>query len=332
MADTTPAAQLDELLATTFDKVKPVLADQITAELPLLAVLNGSTSVTEDGGLTIRRPVLYAFNDTVGSYNGYDLIDTTPQDGFGYAEYDWKQYAGSVTISGRDERLNAGGARIINLLQSKIEQLRVSFEDDMNAMLWSNGTVTGASAATGNGGKDFQSVATIIGDGISLGSGILGGIDSDADGQSWWRSGYQNGCDLTTLDGIRTMNTVRNARRLAKSKPNYLFADQDVYEAYEALALTTLQFQNTAKADLGFDSVSFHNAEVIFEDDVPANCMYFINTEYLEFVKHSQAWLKMLPFQSPINQDAKTALVLSMGELVTGTRRAHAVINNITSS
>ena len=78
----TPASQLDELITTTFDKVKPVLADQITNENPLLAALNSKSRVTTDGGLTIRRPVLFAFNDTVGSYSGYDLIDTTPQDGF----------------------------------------------------------------------------------------------------------------------------------------------------------------------------------------------------------------------------------------------------------
>jgi hypothetical protein len=329
MADTTPAAQLDELITTTFDKVKPVLADQITNENPLLAALNSKSRVTTDGGLTIRRPVLYAFNDTVGSYAGYDLIDTTPQDGFGYAEYDWKQYAGSVTISGRDERLNAGSSRIIGLLQAKIEQLRLSIEEDLNAMLWSNGT---PASATGNSGKDLLSVAHIVGDGILKGHATLGGIDSDADGQSWWRSGVQTGCDLTTLDGVRTMNHVRNARKLAKSKPDFIFADQDVYEAYEALAAPNIRFADVKMADLGFDSVAFHNAEVMFEDDVPADSMYFLNSQYLEFVQHQDAWMKMGEFKSPVNQDAKTALVISMGELVTDVRRAHAVIYNITSS
>lgn len=81
--------QLDEIIATTFDKVRPVLADQITVELPLLAALNSKGSVVEDGGKRIVRPVLYALNDTVGSYDGYDLIDTTPQDGFGEAIYDY---------------------------------------------------------------------------------------------------------------------------------------------------------------------------------------------------------------------------------------------------
>jgi hypothetical protein len=83
----TPAVQLDELFATTFQKVRATLADQVTKETPLLAALSTKSRVTEDGGLTIRRPVMFDLNDTVGSYQGYDLIDVTPQDGFGYAEY-----------------------------------------------------------------------------------------------------------------------------------------------------------------------------------------------------------------------------------------------------
>lgn len=324
MADTTPAAQLDELLSTTFEKVKPVLADQITDENPLLAALDAKSSVTVDGGTEIVKPVLYAFNDTVGSYNDYDLIDTTPQDGFGNARYGWKQYAGSVTISGRDERINAGSARIIALLQAKIEQLRISIEEDLNATLWGDGT--------GNSGKDFLGIQALVGDGIVKGSSTLGGIDSDADGQTWWRSQVQNGLDLTTADGLRTMESVRNSRRLAKSKPDLIFADQEAYEAYTALAVDKLRFTSTAMADLGFDATAFHNAEVIFEEDVPNDTMYFLNSKFIEFVKHSDCWMDMGPFRSPVNQDAKTALVLSMGELVTDVRRAHAVIYNITSA
>jgi len=329
MADTTPASQLDELIATTFDKVKPVLVDQITSDMPLLAWLNLKTRVTEDGGLTIRRPVLFAFNDTVGSYSGYDLIDTTPQDGFGYAEYPWKQYAGSVTISGRDERLNAGSSRIINLLQAKVEQLRVSVEDDLSAMLWADVTTEG------NSGKDFLSVPAIVGDGITAGATgktTLAGIDNDADGQVWWRSQVRDGIDLTTLDGVRGLGTVRNNLRIAKSKPDLLIGDQAAYEAYEALAAPNIRFQVTSMAELGFDSVAFKGAEFVFDDDAPADEVYFLNSNHLEFVKHRDAWAKMGDFKSPVNQDAKTALVLFMGELITDCRRAHGRIINVVSA
>ena len=329
MADTTPAAQLDELIATTFDKVRPVLADQITVELPLLAYLNSKGRVTEDGGLTIRRPVLFAYNDTVGSYSGYDLIDTTPQDGFGYAEYDWKQYAGSVTISGRDELLNAGSSRIINLLQAKVEQLRISVEDDMSALLWADVTTEG------NSGKDFLSVPAIVGDGTTTGATgktTLGGIDNDADGQSWWRSKITDGLDLTTLDGVRQMSSLRNELQIAKSRPDGLFTTQAIYEAYEALATPNIRFESTPMAELGFDAISFRGSEVIFDNDCPSGEFYFLNSQYLEFVRHSQRWAEMGPFKSPVNQDAKTALVLFMGELLTDVRRAHGRFINVVSS
>lgn len=329
MADTTPAAQLDELITTTFDAVKGVLADQITVELPLLAALNAKTKVTLDGGLTIRRPVLFGFNDTVGSYSGYDLIDTTPQDGFGYAEYDWKQYAGSVTISGRDVRLNAGTNRIINLLQAKFDQLRVSMEDDLNAMLFADVTTEG------NSGKDFLSVPAIVGNGTTTGATgktTLGGIDSDSDGQSWWRSQVQDGVDLTTLDGVKALNTVYNNLRIAKSKPDIEITDQNGFEAYEALALPNLRFEDVKMADLGFASVAHKGAVVMFDDDCPSAEWYMLNSNHLEFVRHSAAWMDMLPPASPVNQDATTRLVISMGELVTDCRRAHGrIINTVTS-
>lgn len=312
-----PVAQLDEIIATTFDKVRPVLADQITVELPLLAALNSKGSVVEDGGKRIVKPVLFALNDTVGSYDGYDLIDTTPQDGFGEAVYDWKQYAGSVTIDGRTERLNAGSSQIINILSAKMDQLRVSMEDDLNSMLWGSGT--------GNSSKDFMGLA-----GIVAGSGTLGGIDPST--ETWWVSRTDTAMDLTTIDGVKDIGAMYNGLRIAKSMPDFLFTTQAVYEAYEALAAPNIRFEGQLKADLGFESVAFRRAEVMFDNDCPSGKMFFVNSKYLQFTKHSSAWLKMLPFAQPVNQDAKTALVISMGELVTDVRRAHGLISNIVTA
>lgn len=234
-----------------------------------------------------------------------------------------------MTISGRDELLNAGTSRIINLLQAKIEQLRISIEDDMNAMLWADVTTEG------NSGKNFLSVPMVVGDGTTAGATgktTLGGIDNDSDGQTWWRSKVRSALDLTTLDGVRTMSNLRNELAISKSRPDGLFTTQAVYEAYEALATPNIRYESTPMAELGFDSISFRGSEVIFDADCPSAEFYFLNSQYLEFVKHSSRWAEMSPFKSPVNQDAKTALVLFMGELVTGTRRAHGRFVNVVSA
>lgn len=311
----TGANQLDEIFATTFPKVKKTLADQVTTEVPLLAALNIKSKVTEDGGRTIDRQVLYALNTTVGSYDGYDPIDVTPQDGFGYATYSWKQYAGSVTIDGRTEAINMGSAQIIPILQSKFDQLRVSMEMDVNAMLWGDGT--------GNSSKDFLGIQAIVND-----SGILGGIDPTT--ETWWKSRkVTSAISLATTAGVKTLNSILNSLKLVKSRPRVEFTDQANYESYEALAVPNVRFNDLRLADLGFETVAHKGAEVLYEDNVPANHWYFLNTEHLEFVQHAARWMKLLEFVRPADQDAKTALVVSMGNLVTDVRRAHGVATNV---
>jgi hypothetical protein len=307
--------QLDELFATTFQKVKPQLADQVTKETPLLAALSTKSKVTEDGGLTIRRPLLFELNDTVGSYSGYDAIDVTPQDGFGFAEYSWKQYAGSVTIDGLTEALNEGSARIIDILSAKFDQLRLSMEKDLNEMLWADGT--------GNSSKDMLGLQAII-----AATGTLGGVDPST--ETWWKSTVVSGAvSLSTTAGIKTLNSVLNSLKLSKSRPDIEFTTQANYESYEALAVTAVQFTNMKLAELGFEAVAHKGAALMYEDNVPANYWYFINSDHLEFVQKDNRWMKLLPFRQPVNQDAKTALVVSMGNLITDVRRAHGVCTNV---
>lgn len=333
--------QFDVLVTTTLDKVRPTLSDQISQENALLAWLNMKSRITVDGGTVIRRPLLFAFNDTVGSYSGYDLIDVTPQEGLGWVEYEWRQHAGSVTISGEEVKKNSGSAQLINLLQAKMDQLKLSIADDLNAMLWSNGS--------GNSGKDMLGILSLVADGHAYTTTDLGGIDAST--KTWWQSVVEDGgCDLTSFDGIDVLNNVYNTIRINRSKVDVEFTTQANFEAYEALAVPNVRFQSLKAADLGFETIAHKTAEVIFEPDVPTSgtvggtvesgygghviggggAWYFLNSDRLEFVQHSDSWLTATEFVRPYNQDAKTALVLSMGNLITDSRRSHGVITTTT--
>jgi len=310
------ADQFDVLVTTTLDKVRPVLRDQISNENALTAYLNMKSRVTLDGGTVIRRPLLTAFNDTVSSYSGYDLIDTTPQEGLGWAEFNWKQHAGSVVISGEEVKKNRGAAQLINLLQAKVDQLKLSIADDMNAMVWA--------ASVGNGGKDFNSIPVLV-----KSSGTVAGIDPNT--YSWWVSPTSAAVDLTTFDGITTLNNLFNTVRLNRSKVDVEFTTQAVFEAYEALAVPNVRFQNLKAADLGFETIAHKTAELIMDLDCPSASLYMLNSDRLEFVQHADSWVTPTDFVRPANQDAKVALILSMGELITDSRRSHAYATSITT-
>jgi hypothetical protein len=307
----------DVLVATTLDKVRPTLTDQISTENVLLAWLSSRTRVTVDGGTVIRRPLMFAFNDTVGSYSGYDLIDVTPQEGIGWAEYPWKQHAGSVVISGEEVEKNDGSAALISLLQAKIDQLKISVADDLNAMLFADGT--------GNSNKDFLGLKAIVDS-----TGSVGEISQST--YSWWASVEDSSIDITVLDGVRELNSMYNSLRINRSKVDIEITTQAAYEAYEELALPNLRFNDLRMADLGFESVAHKGAEVVFDPDVDSGYLYMLNSDHLEFVQKAGRWLEMTDFQRPYNQDAKVALILSMGNLVTDMRRAHGKVTGLVTS
>ena len=309
------ADQFDILVTTTLDKVRPILRDQISNENALTAWLNMKSRVSVDGGTVIRRPLLTAFNDTVSTYSGYDVIDTTPQEGLGWAEFEWKQHAGSVTISGEEVKKNAGAAQLISLLQAKVDQLKLSIADDLNAMLWA--------ASVGNGGKDFNGIPVIVKNATSF-----AGIDPAT--YAWWKSTLSTTVDLTTFDGVQALNNLFNTVRLNRSKVDVEFTTQAVFEAYEALAVPNIRFQSLKAADLGFETIAHKTAEVIMDLDCPAASLYMLNSDRLEFVQHADSWVTPTDFVRPANQDAKVALILSMGQLITDSRRSHAYATGIT--
>ena len=181
-------ANFDSLLSTTLANYRDQLTDNIFTARPLTNFLMDKGRVRMlDGGTKIVEPLVYGLNGTVGSYSGYDTISLTAQEGMSAAEYDWKQYAASIAISGIEEAKNNGEAAIINLLEAKIMQAEESMREGFNQMFFSDGT--------GNSGKDWLGLAALVDS-----AGTVGGIDATAVGNEFWQS-YE--IDETMLAAIK---------------------------------------------------------------------------------------------------------------------------------
>jgi hypothetical protein len=64
------------------------LADNIFNSIPFYWwIQNKGAKELVDGGESIVVPLLYAVNSTVAAYSGYELINTTPQEGITSAKY-----------------------------------------------------------------------------------------------------------------------------------------------------------------------------------------------------------------------------------------------------
>ena len=290
----------DSLLSTTLANYRDQMTDNIFTARPLTNYLMDKGRIRMlDGGTKIVEPLVYGLNGTVGSYSGYDTISLTAQEGMSAAEYDWKQYAASIAISGIEEAKNNGEAAIINLLEAKIMQAEESMREGFNQMFFADGT--------GNSGKDWLGLAAIV-----EASGTVGGINRATAGNEFWQSYEENTAGALTL---ADMATAYNSVSVGNDHPDMVLTTQTLFEKYESLLQPQLRYTDAKTADAGFQNLLFKSAPVTYDVHCTAGVVYFLNSKYLTLVGHSGKWFEQTDFVRPENLDARYALIMCYGNL-----------------
>ncbi|CAB4171165.1 hypothetical protein UFOVP914_1, partial [uncultured Caudovirales phage] len=239
---------------------------------------------------------------TVGSYSGYETLSLTPQEGISAAEFEWKQYAASIAISGIEEAKNNGEQEIINLLEAKIMQAEESMRESFNQMFFADGT--------GNSSKDWNGLGNLVESGNTV-----GGINSST--YTWWASKEDN--DAVALS-LADMASLYNTVSVGNDHPDLLLTTQALFEKYEALLQPNLRYTDTKTADAGFQNLLFKAAPVMYDVHCTAGVFYMLNTKYLTLVGHSGKWFSQTSFVSPEDVDARYALIMCYGNLTVRNR------------
>jgi hypothetical protein len=291
-------SNFDALLTTTLANYRDQLTDNIFTARPLTYMLNEKGRIRMlNGGTKIVEPLVYAANDTIGSYSGYDTISLTPQTGISAAEYEWKQYAGSISISGIEEAKNNGEQEVINLLEAKVMQLEESLREGFNTMFYGDGT--------GNSNKNWNGLGNIV-----EANNTVGNIDASTN--TWWNSYEENTSTALTL---AQMATGYNSVSVGNDHPDVVLTTQTLYEKYEALLQPQLRYTDTKTADAGFQNLLFKASPVMYDVSCTSGVMFFLNTKYLTLVGHSSKWFQQTEFIRPEDLDARYALIMCYGNL-----------------
>jgi hypothetical protein len=293
-------ANFDALLSTTLANYRDQLTDNIFTARPLTYFLQDKGRIRMlNGGTKIVEPLIYGESTTVKSYSGYDSISLTAQTGITAAEYDWKQYAASIAISGIEEAKNNGEQEIINLLEAKIMQAEESMREGFNRMFYADGT--------GNSNKDWNGLGNLV-----EASGTVGGINRATAGNEYWRSYEENTATALTL---AQMSTAYNSVSVGNDHPDMVLTTQTLFEKYEALLQPQLRYTDTRTADAGFQNLLFKAAPVVYDEHCTAGIVYFLNSKYLTLVGHSGKWFSQTEFVRPEDLDARYALIMCYGNL-----------------
>ena len=313
-----PDVNVGLVLSTTLKKYRKTLTDNIHKSNAVFYMLkkNGALKV-EDGGERIVEPLMYGKNTTAASYNGYDTLDTTPQEGIDSAEFNWKQYSTSIGIDGRTERQNSGTSKLIDVLEAKTKQAEMSLTEELSEGLFSDGT--------GNSSKDLTGLEAMV-----LASGTYGGINSST--YTWWRAYVESTSEALGLDKMRTaFNTTSIG---GKDTPDLIVTTQALFEKYEGLftvvsvasttsgAFATPSEGSKKVADGGFQTMAFKGVPIVWDEQCPSGTMYFLNTKHMKLTVHKDANFEISDFVKPEDQDARVAQILWMGNLTCNRRKS----------
>lgn len=309
-------AQVSDLIATTIAARSRKLADNLLHNNALLFQLNKRGNVrTVSGGTHIMEEIMYDDGDTSsGSYSGYDVIDITPDSPISAAEFDFKQYARPITISGMELLQNAGKEQMIDLLEGRMQVAEARIRNSIARDIYGDGT--------GNSGKNITGLLAAISS--SPTSGTYGGIDRAT--WNFWRNQKIScttdvGAAMSPSTILAGMNKLALATARGNDRVDLIVADNDAFEYYQSAMQAIQRVTNDTGQGLagaGFTTLKYFgagsSADVVFDGGIggnmPSKTMYFINTSYLRLRPHARRnFVPMGGDRQSVNQDAVVRLI-----------------------
>jgi hypothetical protein len=300
-----------DIVATTIENRSKKLADNVTKNNALLARLSSRGNVRPvSGGSLIFEEITFAENGNVGWYSGYDLLPVAAQDVISSAQYDFKQAACPVIISGLDQLKNSGKEQMIDLLDGRIKVAESSMMNLLAQGVYSDGTAAG--------GKQVGGLNAAVP--VNPLVGVYGGIDRAT--WTFWRSKTTTaGAALTAATVQAAFNAMWASLVRGMDRPDLIVVDNAMWAIYMASLQAQQRFTNPSSAKLGFPSIEFMDADVVLDGGIggyaTVNTAYFLNTKYLFWRPHADR--NMVPLapnrRYAINQDSEVQILAWAGNL-----------------
>jgi hypothetical protein len=306
---------ISDIMATTIENRSRKIADNVTKNNAILKKLEMKGKVRNfSGGTKILQELSFAENTNAGWYSGYDILPVGVSDVISSAEFDIKQAAVPIIMSGLEMLQNAGKERMIDLMESRLTVGESTLANLISGGLYSDGT--------GAGGKEIDGLDAAVP--LDPTTGTYGGIDRAT--WTFWQSQISNqtavdGLDPTKIQGY--WNELWAKMQRGTDRPDLIMADSTVWAAYMASLQALQRFAQPEVGNLGFPTLKFMDADVILDGGIggfcPAGTAFFLNSDYLHYRPHSAR--NMVPL-SPnrryaTNQDAEVQILAWAGNLTT---------------
>jgi len=328
----------DFVTTTTHDVIIPKVTDNIlSGNVLLMRLFKMARPWT--GGHQMEIPIKFQRATGLGSYSGFDPFATGQTNERVLASVTHRSYYASVTLTGDQEAVNQGDAKILDLLTTEISSKADDLKDTMGTDAYGDGT--------GNGGKVLTGLDAIVDDGT--GTATFEGLA---------RATYTTWVSTQTaqVGALQLSNLAADfdAAQIGDDAPDLIVTTPGIFSIYEALLTPTVQHQLSftgydmmtangiskggTAAGTGFRSLYFRGVPFVADEKCTSGRLYMLNTKhlYMSTLKHPRhkeikagfAWTGL---KEPTNQDAVIGQLLWKGNMWADSCRTHSVRTGITS-
>jgi hypothetical protein len=315
-------ANFQTMATVAIDSRTRKLSDNLSRSNALLYALKENGGIKPfSGGNKILQEIEYTSPGNAQSYSGLDSLNTNDGEFATSAEFGIKQYASSAIFSGLSLAQASGKERMIDLLESKINNAETGLINKMVEDLYSDGT--------GNSGKALTGLQAAVD--LTPAVGVYGNIDPATN--TFWRNQAISGTAITDVNVWAKFFAMYTSLVRGVETPDVIVTCSAHWTALNTFLQQSQRFnEGSAKlAKAGFDNVQFMKAAVVLENDsatgMPSDKSYFLTTKYLHLRPYGS--MDFTSFGTdPDAQDATVKRMKWYGNLTCSRRLAQGVVSD----
>ena len=275
------------LATTTFERVAPFIADNITARIFLLHALAELKGIQQEvmGGLDIRFPILKELATAVD----YTDLDTLAP-----------------------ARANPGSDRAISSVLTIMLQ---AAEQGLRDRLGGSSGIFSANTDSATGVAGLQDLLTHASNAQPT-TGTVGGLNRAT--FTTWRNQVVDVANDFSANGYAGLTELWLRAQRGDEVPDILVFSLSSYLNFLRNATSSVQYNlpltsNEGMLNVGFSNVNFNGAITGYDDGVAADMAYLLNSKYCHWVAHENRNFTLGPSIATDTLDALTWWISWMG-------------------
>ena len=322
------ALNYNTLQALTEKHVLPKIYDQIFEPHTCFSrIIKGGRTLKPAHGRSCEWIVEYAKTTATGTFSGYDVLETAPNETATRAELNWGGFYVSISLSGDDEDENAGAEQVVSLMEHKMDSAKKTLADQISTSFFSKGTDAKGIVGTRQAVCDSANAAA---EGVSATYATI-----DRSLYSWFDANVTLHASITYANLILSTSgyfildlwkrkVAECHKNLGGRKLTLIACSQAWYDAYEKAVTdkSTINLSGVGKttdnqrADLGYQELNYKGIPILVDPYDPTNYCYFLNEDTIKWQPKAVKGFRMSEWKQPTDQLVKTAQVYMKGQLL----------------